>query len=25
VQALGHWLAEKYGIEHIYVELDNPV
>lgn len=25
VQALGHWLAEKYGIEHIYVEVDNPV
>lgn len=25
VQALGHWLAEKYGIEHIYVEMDNPV
>lgn len=25
VRALGHWLAEKYGIEHIYVELDNPV
>lgn len=25
VQALGDWLAEKYGIEHIYVELDNPV
>ena len=25
VQALGQWIAEKYGIEHIYVELDNPV
>lgn len=25
VQALGYWLAEKYGIEHIYVEVDNPV
>lgn len=25
VQALGRWLAEQYGIEHIYVELDNPV
>jgi dinuclear metal center YbgI/SA1388 family protein len=25
VQALGRWLAEKYGIEHIYMELDNPV
>lgn len=25
VQALGQWLAEKYGIEHIYIELDNPV
>ena len=25
VQALGQWLADKYGIEHIYVELDNPV
>lgn len=25
VQALGHWLAEIYGIEHIYVEVDNPV
>lgn len=25
VQALGHWIAENYGIEHIYVELDNPV
>lgn len=25
VQALGQWIAENYGIEHIYVELDNPV
>jgi dinuclear metal center YbgI/SA1388 family protein len=25
VQALGQWLAEKYGIEHINIELDNPV
>ena len=25
VQALGQWIAEKYGIEHIYIELDNPV
>ncbi len=25
VQALGQWLAEKYGIEHIYIELYNPV
>lgn len=25
VQALGHWLAGKYGIEHIYVEVDNPL
>jgi len=25
VQALGQWIAEKYGIEHIYIELDNPI
>ena len=25
VQALGEWIAEKYGIEHIYIELDNPI
>jgi dinuclear metal center YbgI/SA1388 family protein len=25
VQALGQWLADKYGMEHIYVELNNPV
>ncbi len=25
VQALGQWIVEKYGIEHIYIELDNPV
>lgn len=25
VQALGQWLEENFGIEHIYVELNNPV
>lgn len=25
VQALGEWLAERFGIEHHYVEYDNPV
>ena len=25
VMALGQWIAERYGIEHIYVELDNPI
>ena len=25
VQALGEWLAERFGIEHQYVECDNPV
>lgn len=25
VQALGEWIAENYGIEHIYIELDNPI
>lgn len=25
VQALGQWIAEKYDIEHIYIELDNPI
>ncbi|WBE25089.1 Nif3-like dinuclear metal center hexameric protein [Denitrificimonas caeni] len=25
VQALGAWLAERFGIEHQYVECDNPV
>lgn len=25
VQALGQYLAEKFGIEHIFVDIDNPV
>jgi len=25
VQALGQWIAENYGIEHIYIELGNPI
>lgn len=25
VQALGKWLAERFGIEHHYIECDNPV
>ena len=25
VQALGQWIAENYGIEHIYIELENPI
>ncbi len=25
VQALGQWLSDQFGIEHEYIELDNPV
>ncbi|MGP1716357.1 MAG: Nif3-like dinuclear metal center hexameric protein [Methylophilus sp.] len=25
VQALGQWLANNYGIEHIYIEVENPI
>lgn len=25
VQALGQWLVERFGVEHEYVEIDNPV
>jgi dinuclear metal center YbgI/SA1388 family protein len=25
VQALGDWLARRYGIEHIFIDIDNPV
>lgn len=25
VQALGDWLARQYGIEHIFIDIDNPV
>lgn len=25
VQALGQWIAENYGVEHIYIELENPI
>ena len=25
VQALGQWLAREYGIEHIFIDIDNPV
>ena len=25
VQALGDWLAQRYGIEHIFIDIDNPV
>lgn len=25
VQALGQWLAQTYGIEHRYIDIDNPV
>lgn len=25
IQALGQWLAENHGVEHIYIEVDNPI
>lgn len=25
VQALGDWLADEYGIEHVFIDIDNPV
>lgn len=25
VQALGQWIADNYGVEHIYIELENPI
>ena len=25
VQAVGQWLAETYGIEHVFIDIDNPV
>jgi dinuclear metal center YbgI/SA1388 family protein len=25
VQALGEWLAQEYGLEHIFIDIDNPV
>jgi dinuclear metal center YbgI/SA1388 family protein len=24
VQAVGEWLADEYGLEHIYIDIDNP-
>lgn len=25
VQAVGEWLAEQFGIEHVFIDIDNPV
>ncbi|HBM22540.1 MAG TPA: Nif3-like dinuclear metal center protein, partial [Alcanivorax sp.] len=25
VQAVGEWLANEYGLEHTFIDIDNPV
>lgn len=25
VQALGNWVAQKFGVEHVFIDIDNPV